>query len=112
MKYALLIYIKPGRLDALSEDEREAVSREYFAIADHPGYIGGAQLSPVETATTVKQENGRPLITDGPFADTKEFFGGYYVFEADDLDSVLELAARVPATRMGGGVEVRPLVEH
>jgi hypothetical protein len=112
MKYALLIYIKPGAWEGLSEDEREAVSREYFAIAEHPNCIGGDQLQAVETATTVRQNNGRALITDGPFADTKEFLGGYYLFETDDLDPVLEVAARIPAARMGGAIEVRPLVEH
>jgi hypothetical protein len=110
MQYALLIYIKPGSFEAMSEDEREATSREYFAIADHPDCIGGAQLAPLETATTVRQDNGRPLITDGPFADTKEFLGGYYLFEADNVDPVLEVAARIPAARMGGAIEVRPLV--
>jgi len=112
MQYAVLSYVKPDSLDGLSEQEREAVSREYFAIADHPNCIGGAHLSPVETATTVKVNNGHPLITDGPFADTKEFFGGYYLFETDDIDPVLEVAAQIPAARMGGGVEVRPLVER
>jgi hypothetical protein len=110
MQYALLIYIKPGSYETLSESEREAVTREYFAIGDDPACIAGAQLAPVDTATTVKQDNGRPLITDGPFADTKEFLGGYYVFETDDLDPVLEVAARIPAARMGGAIEVRPLV--
>jgi|SRR5437764_1594339 len=112
MKYAVLIYIKPDSLDGLSEDEREAVTREYFAISEHPNCIGGEQLQPVETATTVTQDNGRPLITDGPFADTKEFLGGYYLFEAEDVDPVLEAAARIPAARMGGAIEVRPLVER
>ncbi len=110
MKYALLIYIKPGSFEALSEDEREAVSREYFAIRDDPNCVDGAQLAPLETATTVRQDNGHPLITDGPFADTKEFLGGYYLFEADNVDPVLEAAARIPAARMGGAIEVRPLV--
>jgi hypothetical protein len=110
MKYALLIYINPGSFEALSEDEREAVSREYFAIRDDPHCVDGAQLAPLETATTVRQDNGRPLITDGPFADTKEFLGGYYLFEADNVDPVLEAAARIPAARMGGAIEVRPLV--
>lgn len=112
MKYALLIYIKPGSFETLSEDEREAVSREYFAIAEHPNCVGGDQLQPVETATTVRQDNGRPLVTDGPFAETKEFLGGYYLFEADDIDPVLEVAGRIPAVRMGGSIEVRPLVER
>ena len=110
MKYALLIYIKPGSFEALSEDEREAVSREYFAIRDDPRCVDGAQLAPLETATTVRQDNGQALITDGPFADTKEFLGGYYLFEADNVDPVLEAAARIPAARMGGAIEVRPLV--
>ena len=111
MKYALLIYVKPNGDDHLSEDERAAVTREYFAIRDHPNCIDGAHLQPLESATTVRQDNGHPLITDGPFADTKEFLGGYYVFEADDVDPVLEAPARIPAARMGGAIEVRPLVE-
>ena len=64
----------------------------------------------IETATTVRQDNGQALITDGPFADTKEFLGGYYLFEADNVDPVLEAAARIHAARMGGEIEVRPLV--
>ncbi len=112
MQYALLIYIKPGSWEALSEDEQKATSAEYFAVADLPGCVGGAQLQPVSVASTVRVPNGQPLVTDGPFADTKEFFGGYYVFEADDLDQVLEIAGRIPAARMGGAIEVRPLVEH
>ena len=68
-------------------------------------------MQPPETATTVRVQDGRTLTTDGPFAETKEVLGGYCFFEADDLDAAIELAARVPAARMGGGVEVRPLVE-
>ena len=111
MKFALLIYDVPGSLASLSEEDRQAAHREYFAISDDPACIGGAQLKPVETATTVRVQDGRTLTTDGPFADTKEFFGGYYVLELDDIDRALELAARVPAARMGGAVEVRPIVE-
>jgi hypothetical protein len=66
----------------------------------------------VETATTVRVVDQQPLITDGPFADTKEVFGGYYVFEAGNLDEALELAGRIPAARYGGSVEVRPVVER
>lgn len=112
MKYALLIYEKPGSHDALPDDEREAVYGEYFALSDDPRCLGGGQLQPVETATTVQVEAGRTLTTDGPFADTKEVFGGYYVFEAADLDEAIELAARIPSARLGGKVEVRPLVER
>ena len=112
MKYALLIYDKPGSHEELAEDELNAVYGEYFALSDDPRCVGGAQLQPVTTATTVSVEAGRTLTTDGPFADTKEVFGGYYVFEAANLDEAIELAARIPSARLGGKVEVRPLVER
>jgi hypothetical protein len=110
MQYALLIYTKPGTVESLSPAEREELSREYWALRDEPGIIGGAGLQPVTTATTVRLADGRPLITDGPFADTKEVFGGYYLLEADNLDEATEMAARIPALRLGGSVEVRPLL--
>jgi hypothetical protein len=112
MKYALLIYEKPGALDGIGEEERAAMTGEYMALADDSRCVAGAQLQPVQTATTVRVQNGNALTTDGPFADTKEVFGGYYVFQADDLDEALELAARIPAARYGGSVEVRPVVER
>jgi hypothetical protein len=112
MKYALLIYEKPGALDGIGEDERDVTYGEYTALAEDPRCAGGAQLQPVQTATTVRVQNGSTLTTDGPFADTKEVFGGYYVFQADNLDEALELASRVPAARHGGSVEVRPIVER
>lgn len=112
MKYALLIYSKPGSHEALSEQEYQAVRGEYLALADDPRCASGAQLQPVETATTVRVEDGKALTTDGPFADTKEVFGGYYVFEAQNLDEAIELAGRIPAARLGGSVEVRPVVEQ
>jgi hypothetical protein len=107
MKYALLIYPKPGSHEALGQDEAKSVSAEYWAFREDPRCLGGAHLQPLETATTVRAN----LITDGPFADTKEVLGGYFVFEASNLDEVLEVAQRVPAVRLGGAVEVRPLVE-
>ena len=112
MKYALLIYDSPAGWEGLSDDERQAISAEYFAIAEAPGVYGGAQLHPPHTATTVRTGDGETLVTDGPFAEAKEFFGGYYLLEADDLDAALEIARRIPATRMGGAVEVRPVVER
>jgi hypothetical protein len=111
MKYALLIYPKPGSHEALGEDEAKSVSAEYWAFRDDPRCLGGAHLQPVETATTVRSGGSGSLITDGPYADTKEVLGGYFVFEASDLDEALEVAQRVPAVRLGGAVEVRPLVE-
>jgi hypothetical protein len=112
MKYILQIYPASGELEGLSEDEQNAVVREYLAIGESPAVIGGDQLQPVETATTVRVQNGRTLLTDGPFVDAKEHLGGYFLVEADDLDAALEIAARIPAARMGGAVEVRPLVER
>ena len=112
MKYALLIYTKPGSHEALPDAEREAVLREYFAISDDPRCLAGAQLHPVQTATSVRVENGSTLTTDGPFADTKEVFGGLYILEADDVDEAVAVAERIPAARLGGVVEVRPVVEQ
>ncbi len=111
MKYALLIYTKPGSHEALSEAEGKAVSAEYYALSDDARCAEGAHLQPVQMATTVRVQDGRTLTTDGPFADTKEVFGGYYVFNAQNLDEAIEVASRVPAARLGGAVEVRPLVE-
>jgi hypothetical protein len=114
MKYMLLIHSSTARAEFndLSEDEQRAVTAEYMAIQEAPGVTGGAQLQPASTATTVRVEDGRTLTTDGPFAETKEELGGYYVFEADDLDAAIEIAARIPAARMGGAIEVRPIVER
>ena len=111
MKYALLIYPEPGSHEKLPEDEARSVSAEYWAFRDDPRCVGGAHLQPVETATTVRSGGGANLIIDGPFADSKEVLGGYFVFEASNLDEALEVAQRVPAVRLGGAVEVRPLVE-
>jgi hypothetical protein len=114
MKYLLQIYpgTASGELERLSEDEQDAIVGEYLAISQSPAVIGGDQLQPVETATTVRVENGQTLLTDGPFVEAKEHLGGYMVVDADDLDGALEIAARIPAARMGGAIEVRPLVER
>jgi hypothetical protein len=112
MKYAMFIHRKPGDTDALSEDEFKAMLVEYTALRDDPRHVASAELQPIETATTVRVQAGQTLTTDGPFADTKEVFGGYYVFEAVNLDVAIELAARIPAARLGGAIEVRPLVER
>jgi hypothetical protein len=111
MKYALLIYAEPGSHEALSPEEYQSARGEYLSLSEDSRCLSGAQLQPVETATTVRVDDGRTLTTDGPFADTKEVFGGYYVFEAGDLDEAIDVAARIPAARLGGSVEVRPIVE-
>ena len=114
MQFMLLIYTDGATAeswDSLSEAEQQAILAEYGAISKTPGVVGGAQLAPVTSATTVRVQDGRTLTTDGPFAETKEVLGGFYTVEADDIDAALEVAARIPAARMGGKVEVRPLVE-
>jgi hypothetical protein len=83
-----------------------------MALAQRPDMVGGEQLQDGDTATTVRVQDGRTLTTDGPFVDTKEVLGGFYLLEADDLDTALEVAAQVPAASNGGAVEVRPLVER
>jgi hypothetical protein len=111
MKYALLIFPKPGSHEALTPEEYGPVNAAYLALRDDPRCLGGAHLQPAETATTVRHGPREALITDGPFADTKEVLGGYYVLEAADLDEALEFVQRIPALGLGGAVEVRPLVE-
>jgi hypothetical protein len=112
MKYLLQIYPAAGEFEGLTKDEQKAVVDEYLAISQSPAVIGGDQLQPVETATTVRVHDGQTLLTDGPFVDAKEHLGGYLVVDADDLDAALEIAARIPAARMGGAIEVRPILER
>ena len=112
MKYMVLIYENPGHWESLPEDEQNAMFGEYMALADDPAVQGGDQLQPATTATTVRVQDGRTLTTDGPFVETKEELGGYYLVEAGDLDAALEIASRIPAARTGGAVEVRPIVER
>jgi hypothetical protein len=118
MKYMMLIHqvTAPTPRDAeawaaLSEDERQAVFTGYKALNETPGVTPGLQLGPPETATTVRVQDGKTLTTDGPFVEIKEALDGWLIFEADDLDAAIELAARIPAARMGGAIEVRPIVE-
>jgi hypothetical protein len=110
MQYALIIYTEPGYAEALPEAEREAVRADFSALADDARFVAGAALQGAETATCVRVAGGRTLMTDGPFADTKEVLGGFALIEAADLDEAIEVAARVPAARYGGVVEVRPVV--
>jgi hypothetical protein len=110
MQYALMFYAEPGYGEALSEAEREVVRADFLALTDDARFVGGEQLQPAEMATCVRVVGGRTLMTDGPFADTKEVLGGFALVEAADLDEALELAARIPVARFGGVVEVRPVV--
>ncbi|MBP8920610.1 MAG: hypothetical protein KBG85_12965 [Micropruina sp.] len=113
MKYMLLIHHghtanDTAAWDALSKEEQRAVYADYAAVDRTPGVTPGDGLDAAEMATTVRVENGKPLVTDGPFVDVKEAIGGFLFFEADDLDAAIELAARIPAARLGGAVEIRP----
>ena len=118
MKYLLLIHQgdtptphTPEAWARLSQDEQNAVYAAYKAINENPGVTPGVAMQPPEMATTVRVQDGKTLTTDGPFAEIKEAIGGYLVFEADDLDAAIELAASIPAARLGGAVEVRPIAE-
>jgi hypothetical protein len=119
MKYLLLIHQgvaptprSPEAWSRLSEDEQKAVYADYKAVSETPGVSPGLELQDPETATTVRVEDGETLTTDGPFVAIKEAIGGWLVFDADDLDAAIELASRIPAARLGGAVEVRPIVER
>jgi hypothetical protein len=102
----------PEEWGRLSEDEQKEIYSAYKAINETPGVSPGLQMQPPEAATTVRVQDGKTLTTDGPFVGIKEALGGWLVYEADDLDAAIELASRIPAARMGGAVEVRPLVEY
>jgi len=117
MKYLLLIHQgetptpQSDEWERLSEDEQKAVYADYQAVNETPGVSPGVWMEPPETATTVRVQDGKTLTTDGPFVAVKEALGGYLLFEADDLDAAIDLASRIPAARLGGAVEVRPVKE-
>src|SRR5262245_12293303 len=115
MKYLLLIYDREQDWNKLSEAEQGAIYAEYMkfsqSIQDSGNFITGAQLHPVASATSVRVRDNQQLVTDGPFAETHEQLGGYYLIEAKDLDEATAIASRIPSARFGT-VEVRPLVER
>jgi hypothetical protein len=114
MKYMLQIYgnITRDQFAAMSDDERNALYAAWGEVNQTPGITPGMELADPATATTVRVQDGKTLTTDGPFVEVKEALGGFLVFEADDLDAAIELAARIPTARMGGAVEIRPVVER
>jgi hypothetical protein len=118
MKYVLLIHQGEGAVpgneawEKLSDDERNQVFADYQALNETPGVTpNDTRLDSPETATTVRVENGETLTTDGPFVSVKEALGGWLTYEADDLDAAIELASRIPAARLGGAIEIRPVHE-
>jgi hypothetical protein len=119
MKYMLLIHQAdaptprtPETWNSLSQEEQGKVYAAYQALNETPGVTSGMQLQPPETATTVRVQDGRTLVTDGPFVELKEAIAGYLTYEADDLDAAIELASRIPAAWMGGAIEVRAVAEY
>jgi hypothetical protein len=114
MKYLCLIYDDEKVWESMPQAESEAYMGEYFAftegIRQSGQYIAGEALQPVSTATTVRIRNGKLSTTDGPFAETKEQLGGFYLIEARDLNEAIQVAARIPSARLGS-IEVRPVVD-
>ncbi len=111
MKYVLLIYLEEN---ALSETEREHCYMESAQLAQQLNsngqYLATAPLHPVATATSVRVRDGKPLVTDGPFAETREQLGGFFLINAQDLDEAIAIAAQIPGARVGT-VEIRPVIE-
>jgi hypothetical protein len=112
VQYALLIYGSGEGWEQLSKEEREAQTQEYMALSQRPETRGGADLGDLSSATTVRANNGETLTTDGPFAETKEYLGGFYLVECENIDEAIEFASKIPVARNGGAIEVRPVVEH
>ena len=114
MKYLCLIYDEEAKMATMSKSDADAFMGEYFAFTEgvkkSGHYIGGNALQPVQTATTVRVRNGKMSTTDGPFAETKEQLGGYYLIEARDLNDALQVASRIPSAK-SGSIEVRPIQE-
>jgi hypothetical protein len=112
VQYALLIYGSGEGWEQLSKEEQEAQTHEYMALSQRAETRGGADLGDLASATTVRVDDGDTLTADGPFAETKEYLGGFYLVECDSLDDAIAFAAKIPAARNGGTIEVRPVVEH
>ena len=115
MKYLCLIYDEEKKLHGMSKSEMDALMGEYFSfttdLRKSGQYLGGNDLQPVASATTVRVRNGKVSTTDGPFAETKEQLGGYYLIEAKDLNEAIQVASRIPSAKLGA-IEVRPVQEH
>jgi len=115
MKYLCLIYDEEKKFATMAKTEMDTLMGDYFAftkdIRQSGHYLGGNDLEPTRSATTVRVRNGRTSTTDGPFAETKEQLGGYYLIEAKDLNEAIQVASRIPSAKLGS-IEVRPVREH
>jgi hypothetical protein len=118
MQYVVLIYQGstplPGSAEweAMPEDEQKRVYADYGRLNSQPGVTGGPPMGLPQDATTVRVQDGKPLVTDGPFVESKEAVGGFFVLEAEDLDAAIEVAAMCPAARLGGAIEIRPVATY
>jgi len=113
VKVLALIYGDEGRWDSFDDEQRKAVYTQYDAFGESAGdkIAGGAELAPTRTATTVRVRDGETIVTDGPFAETKEALGGFYLLECADLDEAAKLAAGIPGAATGS-IELRPVHEQ
>ena len=115
MRYMLLIYGDEKRRETMSDPEKAAIFQQYGEFTEgirrSGAFLAGDPLQPTVTAVTVRSKNGKAVRTDGPFAETKEQLGGYYMVEAKNLDEAIAIAERIPSVRVGGSVEVRPIME-
>lgn len=113
MRYLCLIYDSEAELEKMPKEASEAFMGEYFAFTDDVRgsghYVAGEALKPVATATTIRIRNGKLSATDGPFAETREQLGGFYLIEARDLNDAIQIASRIPSARIGS-IEIRPVV--
>ena len=114
MKFICLGFLDEANWNEMAEAERESFMERCFAYDDElrkgGHFLSGEALQSIQNAATVRYRGGKVVVTDGPFAETKEVFAGYYIFDLENLDAAIEVAARVPAVRLGGSVEVRPLL--
>jgi hypothetical protein len=114
VKYLLLIYADEQGFEGMSEEDRQAVYKEYDECASDLGskgqMVGGDELAPTTSATTVRMRDGQRMVTDGPFAETKEQLGGYFLVDVEDLDAAIEAASKIPSARTGS-IEVRPVID-
>ena len=112
MRYALLIYNDRDVLDRTPEEEQRRINDAIYEVLERPNVTGWLRLRNVEAATTVRYEQGRTLLTDGPFVDSKDFLGGFIVVEAGNLDGALAVASELQELTRGGAIEVRPVLEE
>ena len=114
MQYLLLIYDDEKKFETMSQADQQAFSAEYGsftqAIKTSGHFRSGEALQPISTATTVRVKDGKAMTTDGPFAETREQLGGFYLIEAANLDDAIQVAAKIPSTRVGGCIEIRPIM--